>query len=149
MKNKTNSDAVDISLEHDGTAVEFLTVEQVVDLHDEVMLEFTPSEPKAIKDNGLLESAVMAPQQTFGGEFLYKSLSEMAATYLIGLAQNHAFMQGNKRIAFAACSTFLQMNGYQLTLTNAEAVSLTMAVINHEIDREEVAAILDAATQPL
>ena len=73
----------------------------------------------------------------------------MAAAYLIGLAQNHAFVQGNKRVALAACSTFLQMNGYQLTLTQADAVSLTMAVINHEIGRDEVVAVLDAAVRLL
>lgn len=113
------------------------------------MAEFTPNEPKGMKDRGLLESAVMAPQQTFDGKPLYGSLAEMAAAYLIGLAQNHPFLQGNKRIVLAACSTFLRMNGYQLTLTQEEAVALTMAVINHEKEREQVVAILKGAAQAL
>ena len=73
----------------------------------------------------------------------------MAAAYLIGLVGNHAFINGNKRIGFAACSTFLRMNGYQLTLTQEEAVELTLSVATHKIERPEVVKRIEAATQPL
>lgn len=127
----------------------FLTVEQVIVLHAESIRRYSPGESTAIRDPGLLESAVMAPQQTFGGNYLYPSAAEMAAAYLIGLSQNHAFENGNKRIGFAACSVFLRLNGYQLLLTQDEAVALTMGVVNHKREREQVIAVLQNGIQPL
>lgn len=91
----------------------------------------------------------MTPQQTFGGEYLYPTLPEMAVAYLIGLAFNHPFENGNKRVAFAACSTFLRMNGYRLTLTQDEAVNLTMRVVKHEMEREEVVELLNGSVELL
>lgn len=91
----------------------------------------------------------MAPRQTFGGQYLYQSLAEMAAAYLVGLALNHAFESGNKRVAFAACSTFLRMNGYRLTLTQNEAVELTLNVVNHVWDREKAAQVIEEGMDEL
>ena len=104
--------------------IAFLTIEQVNELHEEAIHRYSPGESLSVLNQGLLESAVATPQQTWGGEMLYRSLEEMAATYLIGLNQNHAYENGNKRVAFAACSAFLRMNGFQLTLTQEEAVDL-------------------------
>ena len=87
----------------------------------------------------------MTPQQTFGGRYLYQTLPEMASAYLVGLTLNHAFQNGNKRIGFAACSTFLRLNGYRLTLSQDEAVSLTLRLISHELTREGVVDILKNA----
>lgn len=129
--------------------IEFLTVAQVVVLHEDGVRRYSPTESLALRDRGLLESAVMTPQQTFGGEYLYPTLTEMAAAYLIGLAFNHPFENANKRVAFAACSTFLRMNGYRLTLTQEEAFGLTMRVVKHEMEREEVVELLNGAVEPL
>ena len=71
----------------------------------------------------------------------------MAAAYLIGLAFNHPFENGNKRVAFAACSTFLRMNGYRLTFSQDEAVDLTMRVVKHEMEREDVVELLKGAVE--
>ncbi len=127
----------------------FLTLEQVKTLHRESIHRYSPTESTAIRDEGLLESAVMAPQHTWGGEYLYQSLPEMVAAYLISLNQNHAFENGNKRAAFAACSAFLRMNGYRLTLSEDQAVDVTLRIASHTIKREEVVAILLAAVQSL
>ena len=116
----------------------FLTVAQVIELHEEGIKRFSPTESLTLLDKGLLESAVMTPQQTFGGRYLYQTPPEMAAAYLVGLTLNHAFQNGNKRIGFAACSTFLRLNGYRLTLGQDEAVSLTLRLISHELTREDV-----------
>lgn len=83
------------------------------------------------------------------GEFLYGSIADMAGAYLIGLAQNHACENGNKRVAYATCSTFLRMNGFRLTLTQDEAVRLTFNVVNHKIDREALGQYLDKSIEPL
>ncbi|MFN3648821.1 MAG: type II toxin-antitoxin system death-on-curing family toxin [Armatimonadota bacterium] len=133
--------------EHLGVA--FLTVADVVDLHREAVRRFSPGESLVLRDPGLLESAVMNPQQTFDGEFLYSSLAEMAAAYLIGLALNHPFENGNKRVAFAACSIFLRINGYRLVLSQDAAVELTFNVINRVLDRPQIIRVIEDAMEEL
>ena len=123
----------------------FLEREEVQILHADSIKLFSPQESLNIINDGALRSAVSTPSQTFDGSFLYQSLTEMAAAYLIGLACNHAFENGNKRVAFAACSTFLRMNGYRLTLTQDEAVDLTLRVVTHGIERATVVEILEDA----
>jgi death on curing protein len=129
--------------------IAFLTVDQVVRLHAENIRRFSPTESLAIRDQGLLESAVVTHQASWSGTYLYTTLVEMAAAYIIGLNQNHAFENGNKRVAFAACSTFLRMNGFRLTLSQQEAVELTLAIASHAIEREEVVTRIEAAVEAL
>lgn len=121
----------------------FLTVNDVKELHAALIRRFSPGESLTLLDAGRLESAVMAPQQSFGGRYLYRSLAEMAAAYLCGLALNHAFENGNKRVGFAACAMFLRMNGYRLTLTHDEAVELTFNVVNHAWDRDRAVQVIE------
>jgi death-on-curing protein len=64
-----------------------------------------------LRDLALLESAVAAPQASFGGKPLIKDAVEMAAAYLFYLCRNHPFVDGNKRTALACCLVFLESNG--------------------------------------
>ena len=64
-----------------------------------------------LRDTALLESAVAAPQATYGGEPLLKDIVEIAAAYLFYLCSNHPFVDGNKRTALASCLVFLEANG--------------------------------------
>lgn len=73
----------------------FLTIEQVEDIHREMIAFYGGI--SGIRDRALLESAVMAPRQTFGGDFLHRTLEEMAAAYWAGLAGNHPLIDRNKR----------------------------------------------------
>lgn len=127
----------------------FLTLEEVQILHEDSIKLYSPSESLNVINEGSLRSAVNTPQQTYDGNFLYQSLTAMAAAYLIGLACNHGFENGNKRVAFAARSTFLRMNGYRLIFNQDEAVELTLRVVTHAIEREEVIELLDSAIEPL
>ena len=127
----------------------FLTLEEVRVLHEDCIRLYSRGESLNVINEGSLRSAVSTPQQTFDGRFLYQTLTEMAAAYLIGLACNHAFENGNKRIAFAACSTFLRMNGYRLTFTQDEAVNLTLGVVTRGIERAEVVDLLESAIEPI
>lgn len=78
----------------------YLTVEEVIILQSAV-IERSGGLP-GVKNRGLIESAVAQPQMTFAGEELYSSLEEKAAALAFSLAGNHAFEDGNKRIAHAA-----------------------------------------------
>lgn len=77
-----------------------------------------------------------------GGDFLYKDLYEMAVAYWVGLACNHGFQNGNKRVALASCSTFLRMNGLKMELSENAALTMTVQLTTRVIDRETAAAIL-------
>jgi death-on-curing protein len=84
-----------------------------------------------LRDEGLLESAVAAPQAMFGGEPLMADAVEIAAAYLFYLCRNHPFVDGNKRTALAACLVFLDANGLlssrKLSVDEGEALVLDVA----------------------
>ena len=71
-------------------------------------------------DLGLADSALARPQASFGGEEFYPTVGAKAATLLFGVARNHAFIDGNKRVAALATLQFLNMNGYDLDLAPPE-----------------------------
>jgi death-on-curing protein len=87
-----------------------LTAEAVKAIHEEVLSAHGGS--SGLRDTALLESAVAAPQATYGGEPLLKDVVEIAAAYLFYLCSNHPFVDGNKRTALASCLVFLEANGW-------------------------------------
>lgn len=84
------------------------------------------------------------PRATFGGKYLHGTVVEQAAAYLFHLAQNHPFIDGNKRVAFAAADTFLRLNGYRLKLSDRAAYRLVMSVASSEMNKDELTAQLEA-----
>jgi len=112
-----------------------LTVEIVREIHAEAIAQFGGS--SGVRDLALLESAVAAPQATFGGQSPYSDLVEIAAAYLFYLCRNHPFLDGNKRTALGACLVFLRLNGLEPSPDNPEWEKLTLAVAASEIDRAE------------
>lgn len=85
-----------------------LDVEAVLAIHAEVLAAHGGS--AGLRDRGLLESAVAAPQASFGGRPLMRSHVEIAAAYLFYLCRNHPFVDGNKRTALAAALVVLSEN---------------------------------------
>ena len=134
-----------MSDDNPGAEINFLTLEQVITLYNEAVRRYSPSESYNIINLPALQSAISQPQASWGGNYLYQSLADMAAAYLVGLVQNHGFENGNKRVGFAAASVFLRMNGFQLTLTEEQAVELTLDVATGYIDRESVAHIIETS----
>ncbi len=90
--------------------IKFLSLEAVLVIHLDQLKHFGGM--PGVRDPGLLESAVMNPQSTMGGEFLYEDVIGMAAAYMAGLVRNHPFLDGNKRVGLVAGLTFLIINGY-------------------------------------
>lgn len=85
-----------------------LSVEAVEAIHDEVLAAHGGM--PGLRSRALLESAIAAPQASYGGDYLIIEPIEIAAAYLFYLARNHAFLDGNKRTALASCLLFLQLN---------------------------------------
>ena len=117
-----------------------LTVPAVLAIH-EVAIKAHGGTP-GLRDAALLESAVAAPQASFGGEALIREGIEIAAAYLFYLCRNHPFADGNKRTALAAALVFLAANGRlpdaglpQRKLDDWE--SLVLDVASSKLDREQ------------
>ncbi|MBW8283988.1 MAG: type II toxin-antitoxin system death-on-curing family toxin [Rhizobium sp.] len=87
-----------------------------------------------LRDEGALESALARPanREAYGCE----DVNELAAAYLFGLAKNHAFIDGNKRIAIVTAAVFLMENGYEIDATDAELYAFVLSVAAGEIDEE-------------
>ena len=88
----------------------------------------------AVRDVGLLESALGRPRATVFGEDAYPDLHTKAAALLHSLARNHALVDGNKRLAWAAAAVFLGINGHRVSVGNDEVVELVLAVATGELD---------------
>lgn len=89
---------------------------------------------------GLLESALFQPQQSFGGEYLYPSISHKAAALIWSVTKNHPFNDGNKRAALTMGFFFLVFNRHILLAGQSEAVELCLRIAASEptIDRDYV-----------
>ncbi len=127
--------------------VRFLGLEQVVAMHLDLIERYGGA--AGLRDLGLLESAIAAPEVSFDGTYLHGTLPEMAAAYLYHLAQNHAFIDGNKRVAAASMFMFLYLNELELDCTEDELVDLTVNVASSKITKAEIAVFLSSRVQPI
>src|SRR3979490_666571 len=100
----------------------YLTVGEVLQIHHQKIEDYGGA--RGVRDKGLLESAVFRPQIGY-----YNSIAEEAAALMESLANNHPFLDGNKRIAFAAAHTFLLVNGYDLEVDLLGAYDFMMQSI--------------------
>ena len=121
----------------------FPTLDEALELH-RVLIERFGGGGNGVRDRGLLQSALARPQTGY-----YATLWLQAAALLQSLAMNHAFVDGNKRVAFALTAVFLRMNGQRLRATadDSEAFMLD-TVIAGRGDIELLAAWLAAHTAP-
>jgi death-on-curing protein len=110
-------------------------VEIVREIHSEAIAKFGGSD--GVREMALLESAVAAPQASFGGKSPYADLTEVAAAYLYYLCRNHPFIDGNKRAALGACIVFLRLNGLEPKADGPAWEELTLAVAAGTLGRDE------------
>ena len=113
----------------------WLDKDLLVTLHDESLAMHGGA--SGVRDQALLDSALnRAPNLAHYGTPDY---AELAAAYGVGLAKNHAFVDGNKRVAFLSIGLFLALNGYQLTATQVDATLTMLAVAGGELNEEDFA----------
>jgi death-on-curing protein len=119
--------------------VVFLDVDDVVMIHEMGIARHGGT--LGLRDPGLLASAVAAPRAGY-----YESLAELAAALCHGLAKNHAFLDGNKRVAFTACATFLACNGRPLGSLPTDAwEAVVVGVASGTVSRSELGEHLRVA----
>jgi death on curing protein len=122
--------------------VRFLGLEEVLALHADQIARYGGA--SGVRDVGLIESATAAAETSFDGNYLHATLPEMASAYLFHLAQNHGFVDGNKRIAVAATFMFLFMNDLELVCSEDALVELMLDVTSGTASKADVAVFLAA-----
>ena len=100
-----------------------------------------------LRDRGLLESALDRPRNRYHYE-PDSDLCSLAASYGFGMAGNHPFVDGNKRVAFQCMYVFLGLNGLRIEALEEEVVAVMMAVASGQVDEEELTAWLREHTEP-
>ena len=115
----------------------FLTLDDALEVHRDQIERYGGT--LGVRDNGLLESALAAPQSGFGGNYLHADLFEMASAYLFHLVQNHPFLDGNKRVGAAAALTFLAMNGIETKIPNQALVQMVLSVAQGRMEKTAIA----------
>ena len=103
-----------------------LSKEQIFMLHTQLIHQTGGSD--GVRDYNLLESALEAPFQSFGGDELYPTIQAKAARLGYGLIKNHCMIDGNKRIGTHAMLVFLSLNGVELTYTQKELYETILSV---------------------
>lgn len=122
-----------------------LTKEQILLLHKSLIEKFGGVE--GIRDENLLDSALNAPFQTFGGQDLYFSLLKKGARLGYGLIKNHPFVDGNKRLGTHAMLTFLKANKLKLTCSNEDLIDIIFGVADNSVTYEKFLNWLEAHTE--
>ncbi|MGD6635034.1 type II toxin-antitoxin system death-on-curing family toxin, partial [Xanthomonas citri pv. citri] len=111
-------------------------------LHDEQLAEHGGS--PGIRNEGMLDSALGRPENLEAYGDPPPDLADLAAAYAFGLAKNHPFIDGNKRVSMVVTETFIELNGRQLTAMNAEIVATWLALASGEMDEAAMAAWIRA-----
>lgn len=111
----------------------YLTLGEVVALHRAILAATGGAD--GIRDLGGLESALAQPKATFDGADLYASMVDKACALAFGLAMNHPFVDGNKRVAHAAMAVFLDLNGFAIEATIDEQEQLMLDLAAGQVSR--------------
>lgn len=114
-----------------------LTKEDALAIHEASLARFGGL--PGLRDEGLLESALAQPFQSFGGEELYPTLAERAARYAYGIAKNHPFLDGNKRAATACMAAYLRLNGSRFRPVAGELLATMLGVADGTVPYEDLA----------
>lgn len=113
----------------------WLTYEQVIAIHSRQLRRFGGA--AGLRDEGLLRSAIERPINKWHYE--EAELPELAAAYAFGLAKNHAFVDGNKRMAFMSMMVFLRKNGAEFAPAQAHATAMIISLAAGEVSEASLA----------
>lgn len=121
--------------------IEYLSVEEVIDMHDAFLKEFGGLQ--GIRDINLLMSALETPKGTMFGQDLHPTIFDKAAAYLYHIVCNHPFNDGNKRTGFGATLLFLKANSVPIKFDKKKYENLVVEVAKGKITKEEIARFLE------
>ena len=114
----------------------WITADDVIAIHSRVIEKSGGLD--GLRDRNILESAVSAPLQSFGGKELFPTDLEKIARIGFGLAANHAFLDGNKRIGAMVVQLLLKWNGYVLQLQQGELADMFIAIADGSAQEQDL-----------
>ena len=117
--------------------LDYLTTEDLLEIAAGVIGDV------AVRDEGLLASAAGRPRTSAFGDDAYPTFAGKAAALMHSLARNHALVDGNKRLAWAATRVFCLLNGRDLAFNVDEAETLVQAVARGELEAGEIATVIE------
>ena len=123
---------------------QFLTLAEVIDIHADQIKRYGGE--SGTRDIRLLESAIAQPEASFGGEWLHVDLYEMASAYAFHLCQNHAFVDGNKRVALASALVFLELNSISIHDPKSILLNAMLKLAQSRYDKKQFADLLKSLT---
>jgi death-on-curing protein len=121
-----------------GDPIDYLSVDDLLEIAGGVIGEF------AVRDRGLLASAAARPRTSAFGEDAYATFAGKAAALMHSVARDHALVDGNKRLAWAATRTFCVLNGHDPVFTVDDAEQLVQSVARGEVEAVEIERVLEA-----
>ena len=121
--------------------MKYLTKDQIVKLH-KVLIE-TSGGSSGIRDEGMLDSSIKLPLQTFDDRELFPSIIDKATRLAYGLIKNHPFVDGNKRIATHAMLIFLSLNGIKLSYEDEEFIDIILKVASSHSNESDLYQWID------
>jgi death-on-curing protein len=116
----------------------WLQTNLILAVHEDLLAEFGGA--AGIRDEGILDSALSRPKNLFA--YTRASHFELAASYAFGIVANHPFVDGNKRTGFMAAYIFLGRNGWELSATEPDATTSTLALAAKKMSEADYAAWL-------
>lgn len=119
----------------------------VLTIHHRQLMEH--GGPTGILDEGLLDSALARPRNLLAYSDSPPSMARLAAAYAHGIARNHPFFDGNKRVAYVVCLLFLRLNGFSLEVSAVDKYQAFMALADGRMKEEEFAQWLHVFLEPL
>ena len=118
-----------------------LSRDQIIMLHEAIYERYGGDH--GVLNEGMLDSALHTPFQTFGGEELFPETKDKIIRLAYGLIKNHSFRDGNKRIGALVLLTLLELNGYHVNATNTEFTDIIMGIAASEKDDKDLTDWVD------
>ena len=120
--------------------IKFFSLAEIIYIHQNQISTYGGSQ--GIRDLNLLSSAIAMPESQFAGEYLHKDIFEMAAAYIYHIAQNHPFIDGNKRTALAAGLTFLDLHNMDINDPDDILYEMMINVASGRINKDQISMAL-------
>ena len=121
---------------------EWIDFDVVLAIHDEQLAEHGGS--SGIRDQGLLESALVRPRNLFAYS-PHATIRELAATYVVGIGKNHGFVDGNKRTGWVVGAVVLELNGVTVTADQSDVVRIMFGIADGSISEKALVSWLERA----
>ena len=116
--------------------IRFLTLSEVLIIYEDQIRRYGGT--YGVRDLSLLSSAIYVPQATFEKQYLHKTIPEMVAAYAYHICQNHALIDGNKRVALASSLVFLDINGFDFKCSEDDIYEIMMEVASSKMNKTEL-----------